>query len=1045
MHQRKTKLKVARSTSYRAVALAVAIAACLPIMVEAANPEAVREASVRFDIPAGDLAVALERFSTQSGIQAMYRQELIAGKKSVAVKGALVPSDALRQLLSAAGLVYERVNERTYVLKDAPAKAPDKSRQKEARNQPEGGAESGHVTSLAEVLVNGKRSFNADIERTKDDIQPYVVFSKEEIETSMSGNLEEFLSRRLPMSQTMGTAAQDVTTNSRGNRSEFNLRGLGANQTLILINGRRMAGVAQLSGSRMDQPDLNGIPIAMVERVEVLPATASGIYGGSATAGVINVILKSEYKDGSVRFTYDNSFDTDSARQKASFTKGFSLEEGRTQLLLSGSYSESNELLARDRPFLERSRELLLSNLGDSALTRANMMRGNRANFSANPGTILTLRNGTSLGSGIGSVPIGYGGYQTDGGAGLVSGAGTFDFSIPESIPGKANSLISSPTTSSFMGSITREFTDNLRAFVEFGKTRNRTSMGYSTDAYSVTLLPTDAGNPFNNVVSVNFTAGVSSESEYFSDTDRVNAGFVYKLPGGWAVSVEANRNSSENKNTRTSIAYDSTAVQAEIRSGAIDVFRDTTMYPIDLSAFEVENLSAYGPSKGSTKEYVVRVGGPIASYAAGSASLTASLATRKDWASSARSRTVFYPARGQEVDSAYVEAFVPMVSSSQGIPFVSKLDGQVSVRHDRYATTAIPIGTNLPFDPITGEIPAYRYVTNGVSSTDYTVGLRYAPIEDLTFRGSFGTGFLPPSISQLGKSSSQYSVYLIDPMRDGVRTLYSGVENVRGGGDDSLKPETSQSISLGLIYTPSYAEWLRLSVDYIRIRKKDEIATLTPQQIVDLEAAFPDRVGRGANLPGDPAGWAGVINRIDASSVNVARSNVDAIDFQVDIDRDFGKFGSVHFYGVISKQNELSSRVLESSPWVDRIGYMDGILPVRGNVGVDWSIGQSTLSMNTQYYDSYHVYASTYPQSSRDQVTMWQGSDRIPSQSYADVNYRYSFDRGFLSGSWVSFGVRNVFNKMPPIVASSNPYGGYSTFGDPRLRTYVINFEMTF
>src|SRR3546814_16626815 len=70
-----------------------------------------------------------------------------------------------------------------------------------------------------------------------------------------------------------------------GDRSGINLRGLGETQTLILVAGRRLSGVS--AGFRPGQPNLNGIPLAAVERIEVLPTTSSAIYGGSATGGVI--------------------------------------------------------------------------------------------------------------------------------------------------------------------------------------------------------------------------------------------------------------------------------------------------------------------------------------------------------------------------------------------------------------------------------------------------------------------------------------------------------------------------------------------------------------------------------------------------------------------------------------------------------------------------------------------------------------------------------------------------------------------------------------
>src|SRR5262249_9293075 len=153
--------------------------------------------------------------------------------------------------------------------------------------------------------VKGSKSINADIERTEDDSQPYVVFSADDIRESQASTLEDFFKARLPMSASQGTTRQ---TANGDNTSSINLRGLGANQTLIVVDGRRLPGLA--SGFNSLQPDINGIPLAAIERIEVLPSTASGIYGGGATGGVINIVTKKSYSGVEMGATYGNTFDT---------------------------------------------------------------------------------------------------------------------------------------------------------------------------------------------------------------------------------------------------------------------------------------------------------------------------------------------------------------------------------------------------------------------------------------------------------------------------------------------------------------------------------------------------------------------------------------------------------------------------------------------------------------------------------------------------------------------------------------------------------------
>src|SRR3546814_10763655 len=95
--------------------------------------------------------------------------------------------------------------------------------------------------------------------------------------------------------------------NILGDKSAINLRGLGENQTLILVDGRRLSSLS--AGFSPGQPNLNGIPLAAVERIEVLQTTASAIYGGSAPGGVINVVLRRGYEGGEVSVSHDNSFE----------------------------------------------------------------------------------------------------------------------------------------------------------------------------------------------------------------------------------------------------------------------------------------------------------------------------------------------------------------------------------------------------------------------------------------------------------------------------------------------------------------------------------------------------------------------------------------------------------------------------------------------------------------------------------------------------------------------------------------------------------------
>jgi len=168
-----------------------------------------------------------------------------------------------------------------------------------------GKEETGNPVKLETVNVTAKKPFtdgNMDIVRTIDDAQPYYILGSQLIEQSGAVNIDDFLKQRLSVNTTARSNAQTLP-NFLGNNSSVNLRGLGATQTLILINGRRTA--ANAVNGALRQPNLSNIPLAAIDRIEVLPSSSAAIYGGSAVGGVVNVVLKHNYSGGEVRGTYD--------------------------------------------------------------------------------------------------------------------------------------------------------------------------------------------------------------------------------------------------------------------------------------------------------------------------------------------------------------------------------------------------------------------------------------------------------------------------------------------------------------------------------------------------------------------------------------------------------------------------------------------------------------------------------------------------------------------------------------------------------------------
>ncbi|MGJ4728084.1 TonB-dependent receptor domain-containing protein [Luteimonas sp. SDU101] len=247
-----------------------------------------------FRIGAGDLESVLSRFGSQSRLQLIYAPGLLEGKHSKGLTGTHTPAEALQQLLEDTGLQFERVNDATVVIKRTPAPVPppasgSAAREPDAALQPA----SGEVQSLDSITVTGSRI------RGGTTPSPVVTIGGERFREEGFSDLGEVI-RRVPQNfgggQNPGVAAGatagagGVANQNITGGSSLNLRGLGADATLTLLNGRRMA-----YGGFAQAVDIDAIPIDAVDRVEIVADGASAIYGSDAVGGVGNVILKRDY------------------------------------------------------------------------------------------------------------------------------------------------------------------------------------------------------------------------------------------------------------------------------------------------------------------------------------------------------------------------------------------------------------------------------------------------------------------------------------------------------------------------------------------------------------------------------------------------------------------------------------------------------------------------------------------------------------------------------------------------------------------------------
>ncbi|MEJ1963650.1 MAG: TonB-dependent receptor [Gammaproteobacteria bacterium] len=992
----------------------------------------------QFDITTHEAVGAINAFGSQSGVQILASATQLKDKSLNEVRGRLSTDAGLRILLANTGLTYRYVGDHTVAIVradteedgDPARKAPDGTAPapKPAPADPtpphtaSGSAPRAELTivPMPEILVKGSKSINADIERTRDDVQPYVVFSAEDLRQSNARNLNDFFKTRLPMNTVSTTNAQ-LPNNLTGNQSAINLRGLGPNQTLVLIDGRRMPSI-NFAGN-MTQPDISAIPLGAIERIEVLPSTASGIFGGGATGGAINIITRKDYTGVDLGVSHGSSFHGDAGNSRVDGSAGFELPGTHTHVLVSGSHAENDSLYNDDRDILARARARQLRNNPAAFYTLATPPLGYTTNIRSQNGSNLVLKTGTALGAPRTYVPMGYAGVGTDQGAALVANAGQYILALPDTVLGGRQNLLNGTTTDAASVNLRQDLGERFQALADVSWLDDRSRALSATGPSSVTLPVSAPNNPFTTPITVSFPAtGLAFPLHSEQEALRVLGGFIAHLPHEWLAETDYVWSRSRFTGTQTNPATgdpDGTgpgiADTTALASGVLDVMRDLNARPIDWSPYELPSPNLfYGPADTTLRDASLRTSGPALTLPGGALTLTGLVEWRREqngdaWlqsmgSSGTRSVSV-YPGAAQTVRSYYAEARAPLVSAQNASRFASELQLQASVRHDDYETTA-PSPSSVSLDSPASPVPAVASTTNRVGATKFTVAASYSPIEMLMLRASLGTGFLAPSITQISPGQPfDSSVTLIDPKRGGVSATYP--VHLVSGGSSGLLPEDSRSWSVGAVLSPRQVPDLRVSLDYTHIEKTNEIGSISQQAWVDNEDTFPGRVTRAPLTPADTSlGYAGgVITGLDLSFVNFAHTRLDAYDLQADYTWHTQGIGDFHFNAVATWEPEFSRKSLLSGPYVDSAGFNSGPLEWRGNAGVAWMRGPWSILWNVQYFDDYFAYAAGSSIATVAAVTLNQGAGKVSSQIYHDLTATYRFDSPWTKGLDVSRG----------------------------------------
>jgi outer membrane receptor protein involved in Fe transport len=890
-------------------------------------------------------------------------------------------------------------------------------------------AESNSLRTAREAsLVARRAAGNLDLPRTSDDALAYAVYTREQIARSGVINLNQFLQRELLDSDAAASPAEQnaskdfVTTGSNNLR----LRGFESDETVIFVNGRRLPETLQAQTGRLDAPDVNFIPLGLIQQVEVLPVSAAALYSGNAVGGVINIVLRPDIDTTEISATYTNTLDGyDAPESTFSLQHGNSLLGGRLRVRL-------NLTSSRHLPPTENELGLLQARAATHGVNAASLFRATPNVRSASGAPLFGA--GTSSFTSVAPGADGTGGLSAFAGRSGVRSTALFD------APG---GMASSPVSRDFaygrrqrrdtwFGSIAGDPFSWLQLGLDFAHSRAVINRGFNVFFQDLTLRATSPFNPFGQdvIVSISETPVALGPDYSEAKLQMTSAvfGVLFKLPADWRVTLDTQYSRSLTR-LRGYVEADPRNWQILVDEGKYHPLRDTQVHGPPQEFYD--QVLVYRNRRGSfitlsdydTLDTALRVTNQSLNLPTGRGVLNVGGDFRRihltpftDYRRYGNGGFVGTPlawsSRVLERYSAFGELQAPLLPAARLPRWLTGLEADLALR-------------GIASDRA-GE--AYLAPTLALKA-EFTGGL--------AFRGSvsgsnrFPTPRMSGEIAVPGGGGGSESALVADPVL-GESYIVGTSEPL----DPGLRTEAAITQSAGLIFQRGQTHRLRAGLDFVDTRKVDELFTLDLQGAVNVERLFPNRVVRDAG---------GRITFVYTGNVNAAQRHSQNWNLSLDYAWTECLGGTLELYGRWVYFQRYDRQLLVTSPVVDELDQPDGtaagLLRHRLNFGASWLDHQNGFGLDGHYFGQRMLPESEWAS---------QESDRIASSWQFDAWLQTDLRRwlpwkGNRYGLRSQLRVNNVFDAPFPKYANDPSGAGVQPYGDWRGRTYSLSLTATF
>lgn len=924
---------------------------------------------------------------------------------------------------------------------------------------------------LQAITVTGSHIRSVDVETS----QPVFTMDRQAIKETGLTNLNDVLAR-LPSAGTPDITPQDTLSSGMDVGGRYvDIRYLGATRTLVLVNGHRWS--TSLSG----MTDLSTIPVSMIERIDVLKDGASSVYGSDAISGVVNIITREKFDGAEANIYYGSNQKGDGQQKNADFTWGHSTE--KSSIIVSASYQEES-------PMWDRTRETTRYTYGprhpDDGLGTGPWGRVTDPRAPGTQGAGEYNKQGQW-------VPNQYVINHGNANSGNIDSYHLYDgdpadlYNTNEVMTFRAGSKLKTLSAQERY-----KLTDNItltgNATYSTRDTSSRLA-GYPLSTSGVptanlVIDPNNAYNPFPGY-ETQFSRRIAElpritwANSRLAHLDVGAQGYFTFLDHDWSWDANYTFSQTNIRQITTGNLYLPNVLNAIGPTTLIDgqpacvdaAARAAGCMPWNVLAgpgftsspqWNYLNSISIARQQSQTDDVSVNAGGGLFDLPGGTVNIAGGLEHRREKgyfrpygpdSAGLTTNLASDPTKGRyDVNEAYLELDVPLL---RDLPGAQELGINIASRYSHYSSFG--------------------------STTNSKYSIRWRPMEDLLLRGTYARGFRAPALQDLYGGSAQSFESFLDPCDSmygtaastssvaaacaaagvpaGYRQINQAGQAVGSSGgqtpipftsvsNPNLKPETSSTRTLGLVYSPRYVDGLDFTLDYYDIRLKQAITYLDASQV--LSYCYDQNISSYcADITRDSSGQ---IVQLYEGPVNLNAISTSGFDFGVHYRlpaTPVGQFRAGLDGNYLSKYQQSNGPDTQAS---NLAGWMNGtqaLYRLRSNLQVDWQYKQFGAGWTVRYYaglkDScWDVDVECGNANNPNPVFAGQGMARKGSVAFNDAQFRYKT-------SWngtLSVGVNNIFNKKSPYYYNVPMYGSGSPPINPQFdidRYFYVQYSQRF